>query len=259
MLLVLGGTAPAAKPTMDQAPAAEPTIDQAMTLLEGGKSLEALRAFDAIIAAKPPDPSEALFQAGRIHLDDGNWRAAKPLLQRLVKLRPGSFPAWELMIQAYQAAGDTDSRDTAIQALYDAWHSTLDPETRSQVAFRHDRIIGPTHTLVALETLEPGGDDIVRFLFQPLDDEHHLIVVRADDETDTRWRENGTVSPATIVYHLDAVEQLASGKTAYRSYEFYLEPPDYDLVRPTVLQILSGTVKPMNGEADPFWTTGTPR
>jgi len=249
ILLALGGTALAA----------EPTMDQAMTLLDSGKRLEALRAFDAMIAAKGADPSEALFQAGRIYLEDGNWRAAKPLLQRLVKLRPGSFPAWELMIQAYQAAGDANNRDTAIQSLYDAWHSTLDPETQSQVAFRRDRIIGPKHTLVALETLEPGGDDIVRFLFQPLDDEHHLIVVRADNETNTRWRENGTVSPATIVYHLDTVEQLASGKTADRSYEFYLEPPDYDQVRAKVLQILAGAIRPMNGEADPFWTTDTSR
>jgi tetratricopeptide (TPR) repeat protein len=228
-------------------------MNQAMSLLQAGKRRDALRAFDAIIAAKPVDPSEALFQAGRIYLEDGNRRAAKPLLQRLVKLRPGSFPSWELMIQAYQAAGDTDDRDAAIQSLYDAWRSTLDPETQSQIAFRRDRIFGPKHTLVALETLDPGGD-IVRFVFQPVDDQHHLIVVRADNDTNARWRESGLISPSTIVYHLDTVEQLPSGKTSDRSYEFYLEPPGYDLVRAKVLQILSGTIKPTNGEADPFWS-----
>jgi hypothetical protein len=158
------------------------------------------------------------------------------------------------MIQAYQAAGETDNRDDAIHALYDAWHSALDPETQSLTAFRRDRIFGPKRTLVALETLDPGGDDIVRFLFQPVDDEHHLILVRADNETNTSWRESGLIPASAIVYHLDTVEQLPSGKTSDRSYEFYLEPPDYDVVRAKVLQILSGTIKPTNGEADPFWT-----
>jgi tetratricopeptide (TPR) repeat protein len=239
--------------------AAEPTIDEAMSLLQAGKRKDALRAFNVIIAAKPADPSEALFQAGRLSLDDGNWRAARPLLEKLVKLRPGSFPSWELMIQACQAAGDTDCRNDAIQSLYDAWHTALDPETQSQVAFRRDRIFGPKRTVVALETLDPGGDDIVRFLFQPVDDEHHLILVRADNETNTRWRESGLIPPSTIVYHLDTVEQLPSGKTSDRSYEFYLEPPEYDVVRAKVLQILSGTIKPTNGEPDPFWTTDTAR
>jgi hypothetical protein len=249
IVLTLGGTALAADPAMDKA----------MALLQSGKRQDALRAFNAIIAAKPQDPSEALFHAGNLYLEENNWRAAEPLLQRLVKLRPGSFPSWELMIQAYQAAGDADNRDVAIQSLYDAWHSALDPETQSQVAFRRDRIFGPKHTLIALQTLDPGGDDIVRFVFQPLDDAHHLIVVRADNETNARWRENGTVSEATVVYHLDTVEQLPSGRTSDRSYEFFLEPPDYDVVRPKVLQILSGTIQPTSGPADPFWTTQTPR
>jgi thioredoxin-like negative regulator of GroEL len=83
ILLMLGGTTLAGKPAMEEA----------MSLLQAGKRQDALRAFNAIIAAKPADPSEALFQAGRIHLEDGNWRAAKPLLQLLVKLRPGSFPS----------------------------------------------------------------------------------------------------------------------------------------------------------------------
>jgi hypothetical protein len=159
------------------------------------------------------------------------------------------------MVQAYQAAGETDNRDGAIQSLYDAWHTTLDPQIQSQVAFRRDRIFGPQHTLVGLQTLDSGGDDILRFLFQPVDDAHHLIVVRADNDTNTRWRESDLIPPSTVVYHLDTVEQLPSGKTSERSYEFYLEPPDYDVVRAKVLQILSGTIKPTNGEPDAFWTT----
>jgi hypothetical protein len=38
--------------------------------------------------------------------------------------------------------------------------------TRVRVSFVRDRIVGAKHTVVAQQTLDPGGDDILRFLFQ---------------------------------------------------------------------------------------------
>jgi tetratricopeptide (TPR) repeat protein len=239
--------------------AADPPVtqDQAMALLHDGKRREALHAFDTIIASQPPDPSQALFVAGLIDLEDGDWQAAKPYVQQLVKLRPASFPAWEMMIQVDQAAGDLDGRDAAIQSLYASWRSALDPQIRAKIAFARDRIVGAKHTVVAQQTLEPGGDNILRFIFQPQDEEgrtaQHLIVVRSDDETNQRWREDGTVPYGTVVYHLDTITQLAGGQQAVRPYEYYLGPPDYERVRAKVVEILAGTVQPLSGQADPYW------
>jgi tetratricopeptide (TPR) repeat protein len=236
------------------------TQDQALALFHEGKRQEALHAFDAIIAANPPDPSQALYAASLIDLQNGDWRSAKPYLQRLVKLRPASFQAWELMVQVYQAAADPEDCDLAIQSLEEAWRNASDPEIRSRVSFVRDRITGPKHTLIAQQMLETGGDTILRFLFQLADDTgnaSHVIVVQSDDATNERWRENGTVPYGTVVYHLDSVENLANGQSVVRPYKFYLEPPDYDQVRALVVAILAGTAKPLSGEADPFWA-GTP-
>jgi len=224
--------------------------------LRAGKRQEALHAFDMIIAANPPDPSEALYAASLIDLEDGDWRAAKPYVQRLVKLRPASFPAWEMMIQVDQASGDLNDRDAAIQSLYTSWRSALDPRIQARVSFVRDRIIGTKRTVVALETLDPGGDNILRFLFQPQDEQgtaHHLIVVRSDSATNERWREDGTVPYGTVVYHLDTIEQLPNNRQAVRPYEYYLETPDYDRVRAKIVEILAGTAQPLVGNADPFW------
>jgi tetratricopeptide (TPR) repeat protein len=248
ILLALSGTSLAADPPVSQ--------DQAIALLRDGKRQEALHTFDAVIASNPPDPSGALFAASQIDLEDGDWRAAKPYIKQLVKLRPSSFQAWEVMIQVDQAAGDLEDCDAAIRSLYDTWHSALDPQTRARVSFVRDRIAGPKHTLIAQETLDPGGDDILRFLFQAADEQgaaRHLIVVRSDNETNERWRADGTVPYGTVVYHLDTVEQLANGQTAVRPYEFYLQPPDYERVRAKVVEILAGSAKPLSGEVDPFW------
>ena len=227
-----------------------------MALLRDGKRQEALHALEAIIASQPADPSQALFTAGMIDLEDGHWQAARPYVQQLVKLRPSSFPAWELMIQVDQAAGDLLDRDAAIETLHTAWRDALDPQIQSRVSFVRDRIVGAKHTLLAQQTLDPGGGDILRFLFQPQDEgekPRHLIVVRSDDETNERWREDGTVPYGTLVYHLDTVEQLADGRSTIRPYEFYLDAPDYDKVRAKVVEILAGTAKPLTGQADPFW------
>jgi tetratricopeptide (TPR) repeat protein len=247
-LLLPAGMARAADPPVDQ--------KQAMALLRDGKRQEALHAFDAIIAARPPDPSQALYAASVIDLEDGDWQAAKPYVERLVKLRPSSFPAWELMIQVDQAAGDLDDRDASIQSLHTAWDEARDPAIRSRVSFIRDRIAGAKHTLIAQETLDPGGGDILRFLFQPRDEEgqaRHVIVVRSDDATNERWRENGTVPDGTAVYHLDTVDQLADGQSVVRPYKYYLQSPDYDQVRAEVVEILAGTAQPLTGQADPFW------
>jgi tetratricopeptide (TPR) repeat protein len=236
------------------------TQDQALALLHEGKRREALHAFEAIIAANPPDPSQALLAASQIDLQDGDWRSAKPFVQRLVKLRPASFQAWEMMVQVDQAAGDPEDRDLDIQSLHEAWHGAVDPQIRLRVAFVRDHIVGAKHTLIAQQTLETGGDAILRFLFQPADEAgnaRHVIVVQSDDATNERWRENGTVPYGTVVYHLDTVENLADGQSVVRPYKFYLEPPDYDQVRTLVVAILAGTAKPLSGGADPFWA-GTP-
>lgn len=248
ILLVMSILALAADPPV--------TAQQAIALLSAGKRDEARQALQTILAAKPRDPSDALQVLGLMDLEDGKWRDARPLLQQLMKLRPGSFIGWELMIQADQAAGEPKDRDADIQSLYAAWKSALDPEIRARVAFTRDRIFGAKHTLIAKETLEPFGDDILRFLFEPADEpgqQRHLIVVRSDGETNDRWRENGTIAGSAVVYHLDTLEQLPNGRLQARPYEFYMQPPDYDQVRPKVVGILDGTAQPLTGSADPFW------
>jgi tetratricopeptide (TPR) repeat protein len=232
------------------------TTDQAIVLLQSGKRDEARQALQTIISARPRDPSEALQVLGLMDLEDGKWRDARPLIQQLMKLRPGSFAGWELMIQSDQAAGHLEDRDAAIQSLYTAWKSALDPAIRAKMAFARDRIFGPRHTLIAMEMLEPVGDDILRFLFEPADEpgqQRHLIVVRTDGQTNDRWREDGTIPGSAVVYHLDTLEQLPNGLLRARPYEFYLRPPDYDHVRAKVVGILDGTAGPLTGSPDPFW------
>jgi tetratricopeptide (TPR) repeat protein len=232
--------------------------DAAMALLQAGKRADALAAFERIIARHPQDPTVPLFEASTIALELNKWQEAKPYVLRLVKLRPGSMQAWELLVQVNQAEGDKTGQQDAMDRMYSAWRDALAPATRQRVAFTRDRIFGPKHTVVVQQTLDPGGDYIVRWFLPPVDQPEnptHYLIVRSDEATNERWRETGTASYGTVVYHLDAVHVLPDGQVRSVPYEFYMNEPDYVRVRTKVAAILSGEAKPLSGEADPFWTT----
>ncbi len=235
-----------------------PTVDDAMALLKAGQREDALKTFERILAARPRDPAVALFEASTIALDLGRWQEAKPFVRQLVRLRPGSMQAWELQAQVDQASGDKEGLKATLDRLYSAWRSALDPAIHNRVSFVRDHIIGPKHTLVVAQTLDTGGDEIVRWVFQPEDQGSHplhYLIVRSDGDTNERWRESGAVPFGTVVYHLDAVRLLPGGRTAVTPYKYYIEEPDYDQVRKLVASILTGEAKPLSGDPDPFWTS----
>jgi tetratricopeptide (TPR) repeat protein len=261
LLPVLAALAIAASSPAATAFAADevPTLDAATSLLNSGHREEALQAFERIAASHPPDPTDALFGASSVALDLDRWREAKPYVRQLVKLRPASMQAWELQVQVDQAGNDKSGLKEAMGRLDSAWRSALDPAIRSRVSFVRDRIFGPKLTLLASQTLDPGGDEIIRWVFQPAATgarPSHYLILHSDGETNERWRDSGAVQFGTNVFHLDAVSQLRNGRAAVVPYKFYVEEPDYDEVRKLVASILTGEAKPLSGDPDPFWTGG---
>ncbi|HEX2942287.1 MAG TPA: hypothetical protein VHO91_14655 [Rhodopila sp.] len=239
--------------------AADPPVTeaQAIALFQSGQHQQALRAFDQILAAHPADPAEPLFYASTIRLENADWQTAKPMIERLMKLRPSLFAGWELMVQVDQAAGDKDGRDDAIDQLYAIWRTTTNPAIRARTSFLRDRIFTAKHTLLAYQMLDSSGDDATRFVFLPAGREtgpRHMILVHADRQTNEQWWDSGQVPQGTVVWHLDSVEQLPEGQQAVRAYRFYVKAPKYDDVRAKITGILNGSARPMTGEPDPFWT-----
>jgi tetratricopeptide (TPR) repeat protein len=250
--------APLAAPLTATAQDAVPTFNQAMALLKDGKKAEALQAFEAIVASHPPEPSPALYEAAAIALDSNKWQEAKPYAQQLVKLNPGSMLAWELMVQVDQASGATEDEKLATDSLYSAWRSALDPSVKARLSFTRDRIFGPKRTLIVNQTLEPIGEDILRYVFQPIDSvghPSHYLILHSDSQTNEQWRDAGTITDSQAVYHLDEIKRQPDGTEAAVPYKFFIGEPDYETVRKVVVDILNGQAKPQIGDPDPYWTT----
>jgi tetratricopeptide (TPR) repeat protein len=227
-----------------------------LALLQAGKRQDALAAAESVIATNPDDPTKALYLSALINLEDGNWQAALPRAEALLKLRPGTFLALEIAVQAYAAAGDTAKRDAAIGSLFRVWRASADPSVHARRVFARDRIIGPKRKLVVLQTLQTGGGDIVRYIFQDAGSaaqQDRAIMLRADSETTQRWRDDGTVPDDATVFHLDSAENPPGGDQTIRTYAFYIGEPDYDRVRAKVVEILAGKALPLTGAPDPYW------
>ena len=237
-----------------------PTLAQAMALQKAGKQAEALQAYETIVASHPADPSDALYGAASTALNLNEWQEAKPYARQLVQLRPGNMMAWELMVQVDQAAGASDDQTLAMDSLYSAWRSALDPATQQRLSFTRDRIFGPKRTLVVSQTLEPAGENITLWVFQPTTtagQPTHYLFVHSDDQTNQQWRDTGTITYSQVVYHLDDVTRHQDGTETFVPYKFFIEKPDYETVRKVVVDILNGQAKPQIGEPDPYWTTDT--
>lgn len=234
---------------------AAPGVDEAISLFDHGKVAEAKAAFDTILTTNPSEP-RALYYAARINAAVGKPQIAIQQILLLLKIAPSWLPALELQVQVYQALGETDRRDAAIDRLRAERGSSLNPG-RFALAFIRDRFTVGGRTYLVSERFDPSGETIIRYIVADESvgaEARHMIMLLSDPETNDRWREVAKVSSSALVYHLDTVDPGPDGDQVRRPYVNYVGAPDYDTVRALVMDILSGRAKPMSGEPDPYWT-----
>lgn len=89
------------------------SIDAAYTALRAGNNAEALKLFDAFLAANPVD-ADALVGAGFAALRLGDSMGAKTYLQKAIQLYPGYSDAYFGLSLALERLGDKEGAVTAI-------------------------------------------------------------------------------------------------------------------------------------------------
>lgn len=246
-----------ARDAMGQGGSAEANLQQAVTQLERGNQTEALRLFDAILAANPDDP-QALFYSGRLLTYRGDYALAEPRIERLVKALPAAFQGWELLVQITQNLGKLARRDAAIGQIHAARRSAIDPEVRRRLFYVRDRITVNGRVFMVQDMFEAAGSSFVRVVVIPEADAAkpiHVIALGSDDATNQQWRENAVLPPGQVVYHLSTHDLGADGFHTVTPYEFYIGEPDYDRVRLKVMEILNGKASPLMGDANPYWVS----
>ena len=232
-------------PVVQQAPLVAP-----LPLFEAGKKTEALAAAQEMLKSKPNDIT-ALYVAIRVNQEQGKVDDAIRYVQMMVRHHPGLAVTWELATQLYQAAGDKDRRDMALRQLIDTQASAIDRELRARRFILRDRIDAHGRVLLVQEHFDTHGPDAVRYVFIPesaTGQPKTFLVVLTDPQTTANWREVGIIGSGKRVFHLDSIYETPDGRQTQAMYAAYADLPDYDTIRAKVLEVMSGTVKPMSGE-----------
>jgi len=241
-----------------QTPPRQIATPQAIELYQAGKIEEATAAFQEIMV-RTPDDRLAIYYSSLLDIKAGRYTMARPRVERLVRLYPSFVPAWELMVQIYQALEELRRRDDAIWQLRAARDSSADGDARGQRYFIRDRFTVEGRRILGLENLTPGGGTYLHYVFMPEEEEtkaRHLIVLAVDEASNERWRDSGMLPDNKVMYQISTIDNTAADGSGRVLFAYYLDIPDYDTVRAKVIEIAGGRAKPLSPEPEPFWARG---
>jgi tetratricopeptide (TPR) repeat protein len=192
-----------------------------------------------------PDNPAALWNLGIALVETGEHQKAAETWRSLRRVAPEDWRAISKLVQAYQALGDIKSRDAEIKALYQFRKSSLDPKVKDRERFCREQSDMAGQRVFAFEYFSPQGPWKKYFLFSIVDKkgiEQSNISLGSYDVTTEISRELGETSKDQRLYHLDAYQG-----SLHTTYAFFEEKPEYDRVRPMVVNILEGKLKPISG------------
>ena len=253
--LVDAGKADAGTPLLKQAVTellealkANPKDAKALVLL-GTAYTRLNRTDDALplfVRAAQADPTsaEAFYGAGWVLHRKGQAKTALEKFQAAAKLDPKDWRVHAKLVQLYQAAGNTASRDAERTALLDLREKGGDPGLATVPRYCREQFTVGRRKVMAYEYFNmknPGG---VRYAFHVLEEKAartELRVNLASDETvNAVAREQGEIDKAGRLYQLYALSPDGGQKL----YESYKAEPSYDEARKQCVQIASGKATP---------------
>ena len=242
-------------------PALAQTGEDALNHFQAGRKQQ---AYDQALAVLKAEPNElrSLFVAARVSQERRDNQAALRYAEQLTRLYPGLPAGWEITTQLFQNAGDLPRRDAALRQLIQAQQSLMDREQRGRQFVIRDRIDAHGHVVFVQDHFDTGGPDAIRYVFIPEKEAQNVrnyLIVQTDTNTSDNWRQAGILPRDKRLFHLDSVYETPGGGQTQAMYATWTDPPDYDVVRAKVLEIMAGTVKPMSGQAGGLAVPATPK
>jgi tetratricopeptide (TPR) repeat protein len=230
----------------------ESIYGKGMDLVQAGRMREAFKTFQQGLSLAPDEPA-FLMNTGLTAMEINRDDTAAALLGRLISLHPGEYPSiYPELIQAYQALGRLDERDSVRDLLFALRKKGTDTALTHAAYYCRDRFTVGTWKVTAFEHYELVGDQAVRYAFV-VDDttgkkKGMVISLGSYELTNRVWHETTTPRPREEdrLFHLDAYYD--GGHATYRM--FAPEPP-YDQTRDAVVGILENRIKPQSSSTIP--------
>lgn len=161
----------------------------------------------------------------------------------LAELEPENLRAQAKLVQLCLALGKEKDSNTHLENVF-----RLFREGRAeQEWFCREQFVSGKSLVQAMEYFELKGPQAMKYRFQVMDEKRekalYVISLGSYSLTTAVGRENGSIKKDERMYHLDYYQ----GRE-HRTYGMYnAKPPSYEEVRKMVVEIISGTRKPLIG------------
>ena len=199
---------------------------------------------------EPPSPNDLIDiynQAQKAQLEGRHQEALKGFLT-VKKHWPTDWQTLVKVIQEYSALAMLQARDTEIAALY-AFRATL-PEKDQKPAYCREQIPLGKQNLVVLEYFELQGEYPIKYKFYILDEAEKIqdfhFSLGSYGYTTRMAHAAGTLPKKDRLFHLDGYFP----ESEHRTYGFFINEPDYDIVRQMIIDILQGKLKEQSSGKD---------
>ena len=195
----------------------------------------------------PTNPS-ALYNLGLLNFLNDDFGEAAKHWKTLKKLEPTDWKLRAKLIQAYWGDGKKKIANQEIAELRKARKSGKHPDLAEKKFFICDQFAVGEIRAFALEYYELKGERPLawKFILRSGDDSlDHYISVGSYPSTTEFARAEGSIGPNEKRFHMDGYWKDGSHKT----YGFYRNRPDYQVVRKQVRRILAGKQKAISSTA----------
>ncbi len=211
-------------------------FQEAVDLAAEGRVEEAVATMEKVQSYEPGHP-DVLWNLGLWYAELARDRDALYVWKHYRRVRPGEWQARAKLIQAYQALGDTEWRDTEREALL-TWYADLPEELRpDQDLFCREQFRIGERRVMAFEFFEPAGIKRVYLRFSILDDdgkESSWYSLGSYDAATEIARATGEIGDGERIYHLDHYSAEHHSRM-----QFFREMPTYETVRELVADLVA--------------------
>lgn len=197
------------------------------------------------VQADVPVDSSVLWNLGLAFAAIGEHAKAIETWQSYRKIAPDDWQARAKLVQSYQALGDLKARDEEIKSLYEYRKNSSDPKVNTAERFCREQAVMGKRSVFVFEYFSPSGDrkQFLRFcVLNKKGDVDYYISLGSYDTTTQIARELGEIPKNERMYHLDEYTD-----NRHATYGFFKTKPDYEEVRPMVVSVLEGKLKPTSG------------
>ena len=234
----------ASAPGVDQQK--EDPFEKGILLYERGKYAESIPYLEKALN-RYPEGSNILWNLGLASAAAEQHVKALTYWQRYHTLRSEDWQVLPKLIQTYQALDRIEPRNESLAELLRLRAQTQDPQFLETRLFCREQFKMNGQLVLAYQFFEPSGEWMQLYRFSVIDaggKEAYFISLGSYEMTNQISKELGDIKEDERLYHFDGYYPDGVHKTF--GFLNSKTAPSYDSIRPTVVEILKGEIKPVS-------------